>query len=58
MEHKRTIRQQIKDKLNYIDILCQGAFTSLSLDKIDEEVYDIIELTKIARKYISKGEKK
>lgn len=49
-----TIRENISLKLSEINNLLLNKFTEKTLDKIDEACYDIIELTKIARKYISK----
>lgn len=48
------IRESISRKLQQINNLLIGKFTEETLDKIDDTCYDIIELTKICRKYIRK----
>lgn len=50
----RSIRQQIEAKLIEINLKIKLNYSEKMLDEIDELCYDIIELTKIARRYLKK----
>lgn len=54
---RKTIHTQISDRLYSIKAFNNYSFTTFSLDKIEEECYEIVELTKIARKYINNEKK-
>lgn len=50
--NKGTIREQIQELLYQLEYINNQKYTVPNLDKIDDTVYEIIELTKKVRKCI------